>query len=336
MLIDHLVTKWLETKRLKVQPERCVRTRNRFSSCHQCVEACPVSAISLTDGLRIQEDVCMDCMKCTHSCPSEVFYDEKYTEYFKEMPNRKVIAFSCEKDKSDRPYIKLGCLSQLDYALLIYAVTNSKRVSIQLNITKCMKCGKYDEGLQTYLEQTIGNLNSMLRDSVEIHYNNSSSTEMERNYTRRELITFFSKKMTRNVVSPLIPDEEEIKNLRVSLHQGTMRTMYYHLLATHQHIFNRKQMTQNLFTATLNFNSKNCDGCSVCARVCPTGALKFKEEEKAVSAMFNTKLCNGCRSCKDICKKNGIEVDDTLIELQTFLENQTWETVFTKELDYCK
>ena len=329
-LMDHLVTKWLESKRLKVQPQRCIRTRNRFSSCHNCANLCPVSAISLENGLTIQEDVCTECMRCTVDCPTEAFYDEKYIEFFKEMSNREVISFSCENDNREEPHIKLGCLFQLDKALLLHASLNSNKVTIQYSIDKCMKCNKYDESLESTIRQTIAQLNSMLKKPIDIYYNEKASSKMERNYTRRELITFFSKKMTRNVVSPLISEEEE-RNLREFLKSGAMRDAYQYLLIKHQGLFIQRQQMKNLNTLQLVLDNK-CDGCRVCERVCPTGALKFSEEDPNIIGMFSTQLCNGCKSCIDICRKNALEMDNTsYIDLHVFL-NEKEKVVFTKEL----
>ncbi|ESU32109.1 hypothetical protein G3A_13310 [Bacillus sp. 17376] len=217
LLVDHLMTKWLEAKRLKVDPQRCVRTRNRFSACSKCTDACPVSAISLENGLSVMEDACSECMKCTSVCPSEALYDEKYLSYFTEMPSREVISFSCDHDRSNESHIRLACLAQLDTALLMHAFQNSSHVNVQFREERCRQCSKYDASLMTSIKKTIHNFNSMRSQEVEVTFNDKSqSDKMERSYTRRDLITFFSKKMTNKVVSPLIPEEEEVENLRIS------------------------------------------------------------------------------------------------------------------------
>ncbi|WP_019156624.1 4Fe-4S binding protein [Robertmurraya massiliosenegalensis] len=333
MLLERYVTKWLETKRLQVQPQRCIKTRNRFSTCHKCVDICPVSAISFEGGLSVQEDICTECMRCTVHCPSEAFSDEKYVEYFKEMSNREVIAFSCENDKREDPSIKLGCLYQLDKALLIQACTQSKKVSIQFDEKRCTKCVKYhnpDKDLKSSLDILVEELNSMLKEPINIDYNDQNTSKMERNYTRRELITFFSKKMTRNVVSPLITEEEEVRNLRETVGSGTIRETYHYLLRKYQNHFKQVQRIGDINTAQLNFNEK-CDGCKVCERVCPMGALKFSEDESIFTATLNHQICNGCQSCVDICRKGALEINNaSFIDLQTFLKGEE-QVVLTKE-----
>lgn len=323
-LVGHFMEKWLDAKRLKVSPQRCVIERNRFSSCRKCAEACPASAISLEGGLSVREEICTECMRCTMVCPTEALYDDKYVGYFREMSNREIIAFSCEEVKSEHPFIKLGCLSQLDEALLLYAITNSKMVTIQYNEEKCSKCNKYNGSLGEWLNKVICELNSTLIEPPEIYFNANPSSKMEKNFSRRDLFTFFSRKVTHNVVSPFIPDEEEVRNLRISLKAGIRRTIYYRILEQHRHLFIKNFDAQRLYSLQLEINDY-CDGCEVCARVCPTGALKFSEDNNLISAIFDPKLCNGCRSCKDVCRKNGIEIVDVTINLREFLNGEKQE-----------
>lgn len=333
-LVDHLMTKWIETKRLKVQPQRCVKTRNRFASCNKCSKACPVSAISLEKGLTIKEDVCTECMICTVTCPTDALSDEKYPQYFREMPNREMISFTCENDRSNGSHIKLACLAQLDKSLLINATNSSHNVTIQFHEERCKSCRKYNSHLKTILEDTINNLNTMLKEKIVINFNEKQNTKMERSYTRRDLFSFYSKKITNNVVTPLFFEEEETKNLRLSLETGTKQTIYQILLERHQNKFIEHHSASDLNTLQLSFTAR-CDGCKVCSTVCTTSALKFIEEEKEVKAIFSPSQCNGCMSCIDICKRDGIELNHSPVSLIFFLENNVQE-VFKKEFKTCK
>jgi len=49
----------------QVDSEKC-------TGCGECVEACPLSAIEIQDGLAVvDEEVCGDCGACVDVCPSE-------------------------------------------------------------------------------------------------------------------------------------------------------------------------------------------------------------------------------------------------------------------------
>jgi len=49
---------------LLVEPERCEQ------GCDACVEACPVDAVTLKGGLRIEQERCVRCARCARACKS--------------------------------------------------------------------------------------------------------------------------------------------------------------------------------------------------------------------------------------------------------------------------
>lgn len=49
----------------KIDAEKC-------AGCESCVGACPVSAISMVDGVaQVNEGDCIDCGACVGTCPVE-------------------------------------------------------------------------------------------------------------------------------------------------------------------------------------------------------------------------------------------------------------------------
>ena len=47
------------------------------TSCEQCVDACPMEAISMDDVADINEDLCIGCGVCAHGCPAEAIVLER-------------------------------------------------------------------------------------------------------------------------------------------------------------------------------------------------------------------------------------------------------------------
>ena len=39
------------------------------TGCENCVEACPVDAIAMEDGIAVVSDACIDCGQCVDECP---------------------------------------------------------------------------------------------------------------------------------------------------------------------------------------------------------------------------------------------------------------------------
>ncbi len=55
---------------VKVDKEEC-------TGCGTCVDACPVEAISLVDGVaQINREECTECLTCVDECPVEAISEE--------------------------------------------------------------------------------------------------------------------------------------------------------------------------------------------------------------------------------------------------------------------
>jgi len=47
------------------------------TGCETCVDACPVEAISMADGIaKIDQDECTECGTCVDECPAEAISEE--------------------------------------------------------------------------------------------------------------------------------------------------------------------------------------------------------------------------------------------------------------------
>jgi ferredoxin len=47
------------------------------TGCETCVDACPVEAISIVDGVAcINKEECTDCGQCVDECPAEAIVEE--------------------------------------------------------------------------------------------------------------------------------------------------------------------------------------------------------------------------------------------------------------------
>ena len=73
-----------------------------------------------------------------------------------------------------------------------------------------------------------------------------------------------------------------------------------------------KQMsTAALPLAQIEVDSR-CVGCNVCETLCPTGALKHREEGNTYTLEFDAAQCTGCRVCELACYHQALHLRETV------------------------
>jgi nitroreductase/NAD-dependent dihydropyrimidine dehydrogenase PreA subunit len=64
---------------------------------------------------------------------------------------------------------------------------------------------------------------------------------------------------------------------------------------------------------TVSFDRNLCDGCGMCAGVCPTGIISFDAKKPEISAE-NASLCVYCGHCEAVCHKNAVKVEGGILK----------------------
>ncbi len=57
----------------------------------------------------------------------------------------------------------------------------------------------------------------------------------------------------------------------------------------------------------LKVNKSKCAGCGACLQVCPYGAIKIGDDNKAV---IDKEKCRHCGKCREICPFGAIEEEE--------------------------
>ncbi|MFW6120667.1 MAG: 4Fe-4S binding protein [Petrotogales bacterium] len=65
------------------------------------------------------------------------------------------------------------------------------------------------------------------------------------------------------------------------------------------------------FRGKLQYDKDKCIGCELCIRVCPSGTIEFKPEEKKVK--FYIARCTFCAQCTEVCPVNCISMGNEFL-----------------------
>jgi len=65
------------------------------------------------------------------------------------------------------------------------------------------------------------------------------------------------------------------------------------------------------FRGKIVYDKEKCIGCKLCIRVCPCGAIEFKEKEKKIKIYLAR--CCFCSQCNDVCPVNCLSMSDEFL-----------------------
>ncbi len=56
-------------------------------------------------------------------------------------------------------------------------------------------------------------------------------------------------------------------------------------------------------------DTEKCSLCEVCARCCPSGAIRSEQAEDTLVILFSHELCDGCRDCLKRCPEDAMTLE---------------------------
>lgn len=65
------------------------------------------------------------------------------------------------------------------------------------------------------------------------------------------------------------------------------------------------------FRGKIKYEKEKCIGCKLCIRVCPCGAIEFKEKEKKIKIYLAR--CCFCSQCNDVCPVDCLSMSDEFL-----------------------
>ncbi len=292
MLKEAVLSSLLGERKFPVLAERCVRQWHRGARCSRCSEACPEKAVTVSSGgIELDWERCTSCGKCIPACPTEAL-----APLTQPIPESSAVQVACSHQQGlvgVKGRLLLPGLWALDrQLLLILAGKGVSRISIQ----GCGKCGMSGTALEEHRQKLLDGQPGLAIEIVEA----GETKEMG----RREFFSLLGReghsrslKLAGDVTAAV--RERLAPPAKRSPAVPERRRMLIGLGQRHP-----LPLRQPLLTGMSA--SAACDGCMMCARFCPTGALtEERDEEKGKSLClgFSAEKCVQCDLCIDICPK---------------------------------
>lgn len=332
VLAEKWITRWMESKQLTVEKNRCTHAKNQKSSCNICVKSCPASALKINGDLQANFEACRECMICTSLCPTGVFTDKKYKSYLEQMNGRTIVEIACQKQDVNDHFVTVPCLRMLDETILLYGLHENKKIYIRMNKSRCDMCSFKIDNISSFIEELIHRVEMIKQDKVEVYINSQENNiGDQQQFSRRDLFSFLSKRAQSNLVLPLIEEEEVTNKEREKISLSEKQRFFIHLLKKQKQ--NPELTNQILKTAKVTID-ENCTGCLKCTNVCPTGSLYSEEYENQISIKQNLLSCVNCKSCQDICFEKSLSLGSYPICLNKYLANKE-EHIYSFEKKRC-
>jgi ferredoxin len=326
----------------------CLNRRFKAANCDLCVQACPVAAISVYGpNVQIEPEACVHCGICLKECPTGVFStprqmqdDQKLLDAAAPLTAR-ALELTCptnvHADKTAAPVeavLQTGrCLAALSLGELLDLARPRQR-NLWLNDSGCAGCplGK----AAPLIHETAAHANRLLeswRYTVKLRTQRAEPGALvtshrvdlfsgqQPSYSRREFLTFL-RRTTAQVVSAVAVDPLAPPDMTIvpPLQRGDeVPYQRRHLTAALSRLGQPSAPAldvTDLPWVTVEVSAQ-CSACSLCARFCPTAAIRWTTHAQAAatpdaapSTAFDLSFiaadCVDCGICAAACPEAAI------------------------------
>ena len=318
-------------QRIIFDPERCLYSGDKFSTCDGCFEICPAMAIQPGSPPAFDEEFCQTCRACLPVCPVGAYSYSGIDAVQAIITSiTKQGLANCDLFCELNPVMELGptgsqaglrirgCLAAIGLGGQL-AILAQGIGTVQLRLDACAGCPW--NMLQNQIELLVGQARSLLaledRERILLFRGElAGSNGVERPFwnvespprTRREFIQ--------------APDSEGSED-------GGENSWFSERLlmieAVREGDLLGRDDNGSPSLAGMNFAtiqiSDACSACGTCGRACPTKALEFTVSRSAFELLFMSEACIGCEICMHVCAPQAIEID----------HRPTFDQVFSEE-----
>lgn len=344
-----LTEKFSGSEAITLHPERCLNTRFRMRNCSLCADVCPAEgAINVTNGKpSLDNEACLHCGLCLHHCPTQAYtrpdnLPGKLVKLAASLPAGPVdlvcpIHPSPEVGPAPQAVQTKRCLAALSPAVLLELAAQNREV--WLDDTHCAACPIGN--VQPAVKQTVSQANSWagllakagsillrtgeneLPPAVSRPVYNADKSPI----SRRGLFSSF-KKIGQEVTAA----EEQVEMVktgksvpvseRLPHNVPHQRAELLSILEKHSpgQAPDSTALLSNLPVSNLHVDPTRCTACTLCAKFCPTGALKYLSDGESFALTFQPSLCLGpaCNICVLACPEQAVSAQPVSETLKLF------------------
>jgi formate hydrogenlyase subunit 6/NADH:ubiquinone oxidoreductase subunit I len=311
---------------ITVTQERCTRYRHRASTCSRCADVCPSAALSLSGNYpALDAACCTECGACASVCPTEAIEatgpsdEELSAKIFAEASEHGSVTLACKRAETLLPEtVSVACLARLDLSMLLLAAAKGAS-QISLVTGACSECASganlsYVCNMASTAETLTKALGVPTRISVQASVPASEplSVEADVDLSRRSFFTKLgarsagAKAATAPAAGTPSLSHDRSKDKDLSVHLPLKRIRFVESLRVLARLTSNRGTTI-LFSAS-KLDATKCIGCSMCADLCPTGALAAKEEGGMLRITCDASDCVACKLCIDVCRHRAVSL----------------------------
>lgn len=297
----------LATEVVEVHQEACKNYQNKKVVCMLCIDCCSEAAISLQNQTPVIVDTkCIDCGACVSECPVNAIdhISKPYEKVAQYIDNYPLAEITCDQVEKFNRGIKVPCLLYLD--LLLLSQYAGKREEVHIYTGHCNSCGKVSEGkISAHFEKIERDLEALgitFEIKTKHELPQSSSEQTVNAVSRRDLFSKFSLANIREFILQTSP-KSDMNTLSEEPYQSLsiIERIHFKKKLLNKFYDSEKQMN-NIKHKTSDFSfsfyvNDNCNGCTVCERICPTKAIYWETSESVSQLVFDSHLCVECNKC---------------------------------------
>lgn len=302
----------------RIRSSACVSVQRPGVMCRRCADACPVGAIQLGERrFALDVDACTACGRCIPACPTDAIVIDGFTEITGGA--RRLECSRVPPGVRASTDIVVPCLGGLSPIAIREVLLGHQNAITLVDRGWCAECpvGGNDEPwsdtialIHTELATTSFRTEGRIKvecDRLPVRTAgpapaSSHSAARAPVLSRRQLLSRFASAGPRR--DPALASADRLKTPPEPVDTSAIERRKRQLAG----IFGTAQIPASLFPAATI--AETCCDNQVCARSCPTGALRSIEGSGSSGIAFDAALCIACRACESGCPTGSFTIHD--------------------------